>query len=102
MILNNSENETIQRSKNLPSKKVALNCTHWALNNMEGWKNGIVEKWKNGILDEKHINNPALFQHSNIPPKECPWHNKFISCIIKKNITTIKEGGFLIQIKLLL
>jgi len=34
-----------------------------------------MEEWNCGIMDEKNINNPALFQHSNIPPKECPWHN---------------------------
>jgi len=26
-----------------------------------------MEECNSGIMDEKHINNPALFQHSNIP-----------------------------------
>jgi len=26
-----------------------------------------MEEWNCGIMDEKHINNPALFQYSNIP-----------------------------------
>ena len=43
-----------KKSKNPPSKKVVPN-------------DGMMEERKGGILDEKHINNPALFQHSNIP-----------------------------------
>jgi hypothetical protein len=62
---------------------VALNCTHWAL---YGRKIGMMEKWK-----EIHINCSAIFQYSNIPITFLMYN--------KKNISTIKEDGFLIQIK---
>jgi hypothetical protein len=51
------EESTSSRSKNPPSKKVALNCTHWAL---DGRKIGMMEKWK-----EILINCRAIFQYSN-------------------------------------
>ena len=76
-------------SKNRPSKKVALNFTHWAL------KNGIVEYWKNGKFATYKDSNGVQFQHSNIPTFQNFNHAKQ-----KNNITTIKEGGFLNQIKI--
>jgi len=52
---------------------MALNCTHWALNNgrMEEWKNGIVEEWKEKTLITLHYSNIPTFQF-------------LLSCITKK------------------
>jgi len=52
----------------------------------------MMEKWKGQIL--------IAVQYSNVPifPASAGRRQHF-SCITPKNITTIKEGGFLIYIK---
>jgi len=70
-------NKLINKSKNPPSKKVDLNCTY-----------RVLHRNTNGKMEEKEGWMDDLVTSSTLPPFQ-----------IKKNITTIKDGGFQMNTK---